>query len=327
MQLYIHIGLPKTGVTLLSQIFESSKNINFLGRPLISIFDEIWQSMIFDNNKKFKKKTILLKNEIINSLSQNKKNVLLIEGISDVFFVLNSKKNFLKRLELLRKVLGNKVNFKIIFSIRNQSEFFISRYVESPQFFQDYNNDWKNFKKFRDSLRKKKYSLKEKKFFNYFNYFKICSDLFKIFDKKNVHIFLYEDLKFDKKKFAKQISKIFKLNFQKTYEFININRFNKSTSFNDKIFVKKTSQSYFLLTNNKIYIKLHRKIPRNIKTFFKKIFNFFDKLYYSKFLQFKPEQKIYFNNTDIKLIKKFYYKNNKKVDNIFKIGLKKYNYY
>ncbi|MDA9682752.1 hypothetical protein N9U23_02575, partial [Candidatus Pelagibacter sp.] len=68
MQLYIHIGLPKTGVTLLSQIFESSKNINFLGRPLISIFDEIWQSMIFDNNKKFKKKTILLKNEIINSL-------------------------------------------------------------------------------------------------------------------------------------------------------------------------------------------------------------------------------------------------------------------
>ena len=29
MKLHIHIGLPKTGVTLLSSIFEKSKNVNF----------------------------------------------------------------------------------------------------------------------------------------------------------------------------------------------------------------------------------------------------------------------------------------------------------
>ena len=43
LKLYIHIGLPKTGVTLLSYIFENSKNINFLGRPLIKPYEDIWE--------------------------------------------------------------------------------------------------------------------------------------------------------------------------------------------------------------------------------------------------------------------------------------------
>ena len=70
MELYIHIGLPKTGVTLLSHIFESSKKINFLGRPLDPIFDELWQSMIFDNDKIYEGKILNKRNLIIKSLSK-----------------------------------------------------------------------------------------------------------------------------------------------------------------------------------------------------------------------------------------------------------------
>ena len=61
LKLFIHIGLPKTGVTLLSYIFENSKNINFLGRPLIKPYEEIWHSMIFDSEKKYRTKLLLQK--------------------------------------------------------------------------------------------------------------------------------------------------------------------------------------------------------------------------------------------------------------------------
>ena len=45
----------KTAITTLSYLFETSKEINFLGRPLKPIYEKIWWSMTFDNEKKFKK--------------------------------------------------------------------------------------------------------------------------------------------------------------------------------------------------------------------------------------------------------------------------------
>ena len=40
MKLFIHIGLPKTAITTLSYFFETSKQINFLGRPLNPIYQK-----------------------------------------------------------------------------------------------------------------------------------------------------------------------------------------------------------------------------------------------------------------------------------------------
>ena len=155
MELYIHIGLPKTGVTLLSHIFESSKKINFLGRPLDPVFDELWQSMIFDNDKIYEGKILNKRNLIIKSLSKSKKNILLIEGITDVFFILNSKRNFLKRLNYFRKIFLGKLKIKIVFSLRKQSDFFVSRYVESSEFFENYIFKWKDFDNFKNTFKKK----------------------------------------------------------------------------------------------------------------------------------------------------------------------------
>ena len=327
MKLHIHIGLPKTGVTLLSYMFEKSKNVNFLGRPLNPIFYQLWQSMIFDKDKIYNKKTLLIKNEIIKSLSKKKQNILLIEGITDVFFIINSKKNFIKRLRYLKKILGKNVNIQITFVLRKQSDFFISRYVESNQFFEDYNYNWKNFNNFKKNFKNKKLNSKEKLFFENFKYFKICKNLFNSFQKRNVNILMYEDLKNNKKKFANKISKIFELNLNETYKFINKNNLNKSTNLNKKIFIRKKTQFNFIITNNRFYINFNKQIPRKIKDLFKEVFVYIDKLYYKVLYYFKPEEKIYLTDNEANLIKNFYYNDNKKVDKYFNIGLKKNNYY
>ena len=72
MKLFIHIGLPKTAITTLSYFFETSKEINFLGRPLKPIYEKIWWSMTFDNEQKFKK-IIDFNHHILNSLSKIKR--------------------------------------------------------------------------------------------------------------------------------------------------------------------------------------------------------------------------------------------------------------
>ena len=277
MELYIHIGLPKTGVTLLSHIFQSSKKINFLGRPLEPIFDELWQSMIFDNDKNYKEK-LFKKNLIIKSLSKSKTNILLIEGITDVFFIVNSKQNFLKRLNYLRKIFLGELKIKIVFSLRKQSDFFVSRYVESSEFFENYIFKWKDFSNFKHTFKKKKLTKKKKKFLNNFNYFKVCNYLFRNFNRKNVNILLYEELKIDKDKFSKKLSQLFKLNLKETSKYLENLQPNQSIILKKNNFIRKKSQSSFLLTNNFIYIKFNKKIPRVIKNIFKSFFVSIDKI-------------------------------------------------
>ena len=327
MKLYIHIGLPKTGVTLLSYIFENSKSINFLGRPLLKVYDDLWQSMIFDNNKKYRKKILLLKKKIICSLSKEKKNVLLIEGITDPFFIINSKKNFISRIKIIKQILYKDIQIKIIFSIRNQSDFFISRYVESPQYFENYNYRWKKFENFKKIFEKKFLTKKEKIFLNKLNYYKIFKELLRIFKKNNVTFFLYEDLRYDKKFFSNKISRILDLNKKEIFKIVSKNNLNQANSVNKEIFIRKNSQLNFILTNNKLYMNLNKRIPIRVKKIFKKIFIFIDKFYYKILFNFKTDKKIYLTQKDKTLIKKFYYKDNQKIDKYFRIGLKKYKYY
>ena len=103
--------------------------------------------------KNIEKKFYYLKKNNLFSIKR-KKNVLLIEGITDPFFIINSKKNFISRIKILKQILYKDIQIKIIFSIRNQSDFFISRYVESPQYFENYNYRWKNLKILKKFLKK-----------------------------------------------------------------------------------------------------------------------------------------------------------------------------
>ena len=138
---------------------------------------------------------------------------------------------------------------------------------------------------------------------------------------------MYEELKIDKDKFSKKLSKLFKLNLKETSKYLKNLQLNQSIILKKNNFIRKKSQSSFLLTNNSIYIKFNKKIPRVIKNIFKSFFVSIDKFYYRIFLNFKPKNSIYLNQTDIGYIKNFYLNDNKKIDKYFKIGLKKYNYY
>ena len=110
MELLIHIGFPKTGNITFHYLYLKSKEINYVAqnknttyRKSSGVFNLIWQSMIFDNTKIYKKKININKKKIISTLSSTKKNVLLIEGISDFFFYYRRKKvDFLKRLKNFR---------------------------------------------------------------------------------------------------------------------------------------------------------------------------------------------------------------------------------
>ena len=138
---------------------------------------------------------------------------------------------------------------------------------------------------------------------------------------------MYEELKIDKDKFSKKLSQLFKLNLKETSKYLKNMQLNQSIILKQNNFIRKKSQISFLLTNNFIYIKFNKKIPRFIKNIFKSLFVSIDKFYYKIFLYFKPNNSIYLNQTDISSIKNFYLSDNKKIDKHFKIGLKKYNYY
>ena len=203
MKLFIHIGLPKTAITTLSYFFETSKQINFLGRPSQPIYQKIWNSMIFDNEKKYKKKIIDLNKNILKSLSEDKVNMLLIEGITDPFYSINNNVNFIERLKLLKNTLKKKVKIKIIFVMRNHPDFIFSRFIESPQSFENYDKKWKNFEKLKDSFKETKMKKKTKNFYMYFSFYKICRSLVSSFGEKNVNFLLYEQLKYEKNLFSK----------------------------------------------------------------------------------------------------------------------------
>jgi len=325
VQLIIHIGLPKTAVTTLSYLFENSNNINFFGRPLVCLYNDIWQSMINDNQKKFKNKILNFKNKILKSLSKEKKNVLLIEGITDPFFIINNNKDFVRRLNILNKLL--KIKIKIIFVMRNQSEFLLSRFVESPQFFKNYNSKWADFEQLKEPFIRQNMSKKEKIFFDYLNYYNTCKKLINYFGKKNVSLLVFEQLKNEKKIFSNKVSKILNLDKTKTYDLLRKYELNKATVINKDIYLRKNVQLNNLIINNFIYKKINKKLPRKIKYFFKGMILFLDKNFFKLILNLFLQKIIKMKKIDKELIKKYHFYDNHKSDKKFNLKLKKYNYY
>ena len=111
--------------------FETSKQINFLGRPLAYLSKNLEQ-YDFDNEKKYKKKIIDLNKNILKSLSEDKVNILLIEGITDPIYSINNNVNFIERLKLLKDTLKKKVKIKIIFVMRNHPDFIFQGLLKAP---------------------------------------------------------------------------------------------------------------------------------------------------------------------------------------------------
>ena len=238
-------------------------------------------------------------------MTKDKTNILLIEGITDPFYSINNNINFIKRLKLIKDKLKNKVKIKIIFVMRNNPDFIFSRFIESPQSFEDYDKKWKNFERLKDSFKQPKMNKKTQKFFKYFSFYKICRTLSSSFGQKNVNFLLYEQLKYEKKIFAKKLSKILGIKQSDINNILIKNTLNKSLNIKENIFIRKYYQLNNIIIDNYIYKKFNKQIPRNLKNFFKNLVIGIDKLFYKFIIIFISTHKVKINEKEKHLIKNF----------------------
>jgi len=333
MNLFIYIGFPKTGNTTLHYLFLKSKKINYLvenstDRKLTKEFDYIWKSIIFDNLKTFKLKIKNNKKKIISSLSKDKNNIVLIEGITDIFFYFRRKSDFLKRLYILSRELNNKVKVKVLITLRKQDDYILSRYTESPEFFPFINKSWINLQNivefYKYNSKNNKYSIQFK---NHLKYSVLLNKLIKLFEKKNVNIFLFEELKYETKLFSKKLSKILKLEYKETYTFFREFRLNNSLKTYDIGSISKKKQLSYVITNNLFYKYLGKYINLRLKYLLKSWVRKIDYILSYLLIIFKLQKKNKLENNEKKAVLDFYKNDNKKLSKFLNLNLKKWRYY
>lgn len=333
MKLFICVGLPKTGNTTLHYFFLKSKKVNYLienstERKLTKEFDFIWKSVIFDNLKIFKLKIKNNRKKIISSLSKDKNNIVLIEGITDIFFYFKRKRDFLKRLKILSQVLNNKVKVKVLITLRKQDDFILSRYVETPEFFPVISKSWINLHNivefYKYDSKNSKYTIRFK---DHLKYSILLKKLIKLFEKKNVYIFLFEELKYETKLFSKKLSKILKLEYSETYNFFREFRLNDSLKSDGIGSVTKKKQLSYAITNNLIYKYLGKYINLKLKYLLKSGVRKIDYILSYLLIIFKLQKKESLKSNERKVVLDYYRDDNKKLSKLLNLNLSKWGYY
>lgn len=196
MEIYLHIGHPKSGSTFLQLYFFKNLNVNFIGRPYPKKAHEIENIFATTDDVYFKKSKPKILKFFKKVLKNNKKNVISIEDLTKPTFLTQKKgHNIFKCLKRYYKILLNFGDVKIIYVIRSHADIIGSFYE------QYYLEDWKFYDITHDKVLnffKNKKSSKELRFlFNSFNYSKNFTKLQNIFGDNKVQILFYEDLKFD----------------------------------------------------------------------------------------------------------------------------------
>lgn len=202
---YIHLGYPKTGTTYLQQhVFPNINNLHYFGKPFSrknKNLRKIFETIIASDKEKFskiKKKLVLELSEIIEDIKY-KKILISFEPFLDPNYYLKNNKliNFENIISNLNRVFGifGKINY--IITLRNYNDLIEKYFYEV---YHKLNFDYTEFN-FHQNLRKKSY----KNIFLLENFF--YSKKINFIKKNcNKHIVLfYEDLKFNKNFFFKQI--------------------------------------------------------------------------------------------------------------------------
>ena len=204
----IHIGLPKTATTTLQSCLFSGLHkmglVNFIGKKPATIEDESYQmfsevlsTIILDNDQKFNEKlneTIakadeLLKDDIVNVISD--------EVLAMYYFQVD----IVMKIKRLKQVFQNH-SIKLLLSLRKQDELAYSLYVElyQIQFYKDNEND--TIDKFITNASKDL----TQGYFLMFCYDKVLDACANEFGIVNTTVLLFEDIKFNKEKYHKQLA-------------------------------------------------------------------------------------------------------------------------
>jgi len=209
-RIVIHIGYPKTATTTLQEAvfvkLHQKKKINYLGKT---------NFIRYSKGKQF-----ILSNSLINSvvfdipfqervnISETKLNIISNEDLCLIpyFKEIQTKKKVVDPFLYPRKLKTYFENFAdeiIIFvTLRNQTELIYSSYVERYHLFKD-DEKRNSFNKF---LLKEIDNLAD--IYRVFRFSDILTEYSNIFGRKNIHILLYEDLKYDQHFFCKELSRI-----------------------------------------------------------------------------------------------------------------------
>jgi hypothetical protein len=363
---FLHIGYPRTGTkTFQTHFFPNHPDINYLGRhpkrkelghahinvlnTIMIVSDEIFQinkNFIIDEVKKlsFSENKIniasseffILSECLYDGLSETDDKKILKKTWFEKKRELNNESNIslertISRLKIILDDL--QIELKVFFSIREQCSEILSLYTASSP--EDGSSFPISSNLFLDNIKKEKKNHFVRIFLNTFNYFKKYEAISKIVGKKNLKILVYEDLKYKKDHFLRELSNFLEIDFNISMDLINKSvhenstsyLINENTNYNSvyKVILAKFNKNLFNPQEN-FNINLLKKKIGNLLNFVKRLF-----------LRNKDNNNLLKKNNltenrlnlqkNFNLIKKIYYKDNILLDKKINLNLKDYNYH
>lgn len=274
----IHAGLPKTATTTLQvnvlMPLHKMKKINFLGRFLESK-NSLYFNPISSIIGKLKSKELngcelsSLRNDLEKMMDEKKLNVISEE----VLILTHDCKH-----ELLWKNLKNLMtpyDLKVCLSLRNPEDFIFSYYVELYRGYYQFKDDMNTFEKFIRCIQKDAH----KKEFDILFYERIIQ----LFNNIDLNLFFFEDLKYDKRKYCSDFSRLLGLNSSAFYELFfqekqNVRKKVKSGKYSQKTTLNQyVSRSISRLMILMPFLKFLKRVPL-LKRLIKNLLIFFSKI-------------------------------------------------
>ncbi len=176
--IFIHIGYPKTGSTFLQQrLFRFHPEIHSLNE--IEDFQNLFTAVVAatDSNRTIED---VKRQGILNHISEDKINVISLEGITDVR-TIRAKNGLDKPLSTVISDLvrlfseRGEVHFLVVF--RDQTEAILSRYAEQYSAFMDFDPEFKDASRFCLCLFKDSEAAKQiRDLYDYENTYKILKN-------------------------------------------------------------------------------------------------------------------------------------------------------
>lgn len=244
--LIIHPGLAKSGTTTIQEHFNNFKNTkNLYYDKQLSKFNSITYKLFCLSSNKINNKKNLnnFLNLIYKKTKQKKNYIYSFEGIfNNIRF--DEKRNLNNFFYIVNK-LKTKFKIKILLSVRNQIDIINSLYISHyGLLYKKYPNVDEYVK--RVILRNKRIDL--------FNYMFVKKFIYKK-TKIKPEFILFEDLRFNKKKYIYELSQIIENKKETKLNFRNIN---KTKTSNDK-FVIFSGDVFHIISRINTYLK--KKIP------------------------------------------------------------------